>query len=235
MASVKSFSVRDFTGNKNQGRQSEQVTFSIILDEAVVAQNGTINGQTVTPTIKVGSTVLSLDFLDYNAAAKSLNYTAIIPAGLLDTRITLSAISISNITLTGAKGPLRSNPTMSLTGQYLVDSINPVFGNFSTATSINENTPVAKNVLFSVNTTEAASNISYRLSGADAKSFNIDRLGNVRLKANPDFESKSVYSLNVIATDKVGNSSSKALTLNVNNVDEAVTLRKGLSGQGAIT
>ncbi|MCW2318386.1 hypothetical protein M2322_003955 [Rhodoblastus acidophilus] len=62
--------------------------------------------------------------------------------------------------------------------------------------------------------------ITYSLSGTDAASFNINSgTGAIRLNASANYEAKSSYSLNVLASDGV-NTGVKAITIAVTNVNE---------------
>ena len=74
-------------------------------------------------------------------------------------------------------------------------------------------------------TTAPNNTIAWSLGGADASAFNIDASGNVTLKASANYEAKSSYSINAIATDQngAGLSASKAVTVNVTNLDEGVS------------
>ena len=51
--------------------------------------------------------------------------------------------------------------------------------------------------------------------------------GKVRLKTSADFENKSSYSFNVIATDNgIGNLSNQKVTLNISNANDAPFISK---------
>jgi VCBS repeat-containing protein len=68
---------------------------------------------------------------------------------------------------------------------------------------------------------DAGTAIVYSLAGADAALLRIDAAsGDVRLIAPADFEARSVYSFEVVASDG-GLSSTRVITLAVGNVDEA--------------
>jgi VCBS repeat-containing protein len=69
---------------------------------------------------------------------------------------------------------------------------------------------------------DAGDVMSYSLAGADAAAFAINAAtGVVTLKASANFEAKSSYAIDVIATDKGGLTSTKAVTVTVTNVNEA--------------
>jgi Ca2+-binding RTX toxin-like protein len=99
----------------------------------------------------------------------------------------------------------------------------PVFSSGSTA-SVIEGTQAAA-VVYDANATDADSSITfgaivYSLGGTDASALSINSsTGEVRLNAVSDFETKSSYSFNVIATQGT-TASSQAVTLSVTNLDE---------------
>jgi hypothetical protein len=87
-------------------------------------------------------------------------------------------------------------------------------------------------VIYTATTTDTGS-LTYSLSGEDAALLNINSsTGVVTLKNSADFETKSSYSFNVLATDAAGNASApKAVVVGVTNVDEvAPTITSGATG-----
>jgi VCBS repeat-containing protein len=77
---------------------------------------------------------------------------------------------------------------------------------------------------------DAGDHIAWSLTGADAAAFDIDTDGNVTLKSSADYEAKSSYSINVVATDDGFLTDSKAVTINVTNVNEAPSVSSGATG-----
>ena len=72
--------------------------------------------------------------------------------------------------------------------------------------------------------------VTYALAGIDADKFEIDSAsGEVTLTVDPDYETQSEYSFDIIATDSSGNvSDPKTVTLTINNLDEiAPTITSG--------
>ncbi len=124
MASIKSISVRDLTGLANIGGAGETATVVLTLDEAVTVTNGTINFASVTPTFQVGATTINpsnISFVGYNPSAKTISYNVVIPSDqALSGALSLTGISLNNITITGKKGAL--SPTVSLTSNYIIDN-----------------------------------------------------------------------------------------------------------------
>jgi len=97
----------------------------------------------------------------------------------------------------------------------------PVITSAATA-SVAENAAVSA-VVYTAKATDADANstLSYSLTGDDATAFTIDNVtGVVKLKVSADYEDKSSYSINVVATDDGGLSAAKAVTVNVSNVVE---------------
>jgi VCBS repeat-containing protein len=100
-----------------------------------------------------------------------------------------------------------------------VDITAPSIDSAATAAAQDENIAAAT-VIYTATTTESTG-ITYSLSGTDAAKFAINAsTGQVSIKASPDFETKNSYSFDVVATDVAGNTSSKTVTLAINNVDE---------------
>jgi hypothetical protein len=65
--------------------------------------------------------------------------------------------------------------------------------------------------------------VVYSLSDASDADLAIDsETGNVYLNSALDHESQDQYSFTVVASDEQGNSSSQAVTISVNDLDEAV-------------
>jgi VCBS repeat-containing protein len=72
--------------------------------------------------------------------------------------------------------------------------------------------------------------ITWSLSGTDAAAFSISPTGQVTLNSSANYEAKSSYSINVVATDGGALSVSKAVTIGIIDVNEAPTAVV-LSGQ----
>ena len=109
------------------------------------------------------------------------------------------------------KGKAKFTPTG--TSNEVVDTDAPVFTS-SDASSVSESTAPGT-VIYDADATDA-STLSFSLSGTDAGSFSIDSAtGQVSINASPDFDSKSSYSFDVVATDAAGNSSSQTVALSV--------------------
>jgi VCBS repeat-containing protein len=91
------------------------------------------------------------------------------------------------------------------------------------ASSINENMPIASNVgSFASTDPDAGNTYTYSLSGADAASFSITG-STLKTAASFNFEAKSSYSITVTTTDQGSLALSKNFTITVNDVNEAPT------------
>ena len=117
----------------------------------------------------------------------------------------------------------------------------PIITSASTV-EVNENTPTSMVVYTAVATdVDAGTLLRYSLSGADASKFNINTgTGAVTFQASPDFEANgsaarsNTYSFNVVASDGAL-TASEAVTLTVNNVNEAAVSVGALVAQKVIS
>ena len=183
------------------------------------------------------------DPIDENSGANQLVYTA---TATDDSAITwsLSGVDAGDLTIGAANGQVRltANPDFETESVYTfnvvatdaegnssqqavtlnindIDENDPVITSGGSAGSIDENSGANQLVYTATATDESA--ITWSLSGVDAGDFTIGASnGQVRLTANPDFETESVYTFNVVATDAEGNSSQQAVTLTINDLDE---------------
>lgn len=101
----------------------------------------------------------------------------------------------------------------------------PVFTSADSAT-VAENAAATTVVYKAVATDADGDPITYTLGGTDAGAFNISATGDVTLKAPADFETKASYSFQVIASDGE-HSTTKAVTLNVTDVNDAPVITSG--------
>jgi uncharacterized OB-fold protein len=119
----------------------------------------------------------------------------------------------------------RSAQAVSLAINNL-DEVAPSVTSGATATAIDENSGAGQ-VVYTVTSTDdgdiSTGSTTYSLGpGDDADDFSIDAdTGAVTLTDDPDYETKSSYSFTVVATDAAGNSSEQAVSLAINDLDEA--------------
>ena len=105
--------------------------------------------------------------------------------------------------------------TVSVTN---VNDIAPVITSTASSYALNENSTA---VIGTITASDAeGDSVVYSTSGTDASFFNIgSSSGVLTLKVAPDYETKSSYSFNVVASDGV-NSGSKAITLSIANLND---------------
>ena len=97
------------------------------------------------------------------------------------------------------------------------DTDAPVFTSADSST-VNENIAPGT-VVYDAEATDQSS-ISFSLSGSDADLFSINSsTGEVTFNASPDASVRNTYNLDVVATDAVGNSSNKAVAINVTPIE----------------
>lgn len=179
------------------------------------------SGQTLTYTL--GGTDASAFNINASSGAVTLKNSADFEAK--------SSYAIS-VTATDSGSPAQA---VTQNVAVTVTNVNEAPSITSAATgSVLENAAVSTEV-YKVTATDpdAGTTLTYSLSGADAAAFNINSAtGSVTLKASADFETKSSYAINVIATDN-GNpvlSATKAVTINVTDVLEPTSLDVGAVG-----
>ena len=100
------------------------------------------------------------------------------------------------------------------------DTVPPTITSAATAAAIAENSGPGQ-LVYTVAATDAGT-ITYSLkAGGDAAAFSINATtGAVILTGNPDFEAKPSYSFTVVATDAAGNSSERAVSLAINDLND---------------
>ena len=108
-----------------------------------------------------------------------------------------------------------------------LDKKPPIFKSGATS-SADENIDAGTQI-YRAEASDKSKPVSFTLSGADANSFTIsqndDLTASVTINDSPDFESKSSYSFNVVATDARGNSSTQDVTISINDIEEAKTIQ----------
>lgn len=98
----------------------------------------------------------------------------------------------------------------------------PIFTSSPIASPINENSG-AEQIIYTATTDDPLA--SYSLGGADAAAFSIEsNTGLVKLRANPDYETKNNYTFTVQATDNalIPNSSQQTINLEIIDVSEGI-------------
>ena len=105
-----------------------------------------------------------------------------------------------------------------------LDEVAPTVTSGATGTAIDENSGAGQ-VVYTASSTDSgdiSGGVSYSLKASgDHTLFSINAAtGAVTLTGNPDHETKPTYAFTVVATDAAGNSSERAVTLAVNDLDE---------------
>ena len=122
--------------------------------------------------------------------------------------------------------PDSANPVRSILS-FSLDAAKAPTGLVLSATSVNENVAV-NSVVGTFATADANSGDTFTYSlvsgtgAADNAAFTISA-NQLQIKASPNFEAKSTYKILVRTTDNSGLAFDQALTINVNNVNEAPT------------
>jgi hypothetical protein len=115
---------------------------------------------------------------------------------------------------------LAGNPSAIQSVAFVLDTQAPSFSSAATA-SINENL-VSNSLVYTAAATDAGSAIAYSLkTGEDSAKFSINAsTGQVRLQESPNAEVQASYSFTVVATDRAGQATERAVTLSVNDLND---------------
>ena len=165
----------------------------------------------------------ALSVTGYAASGNTVTYTVTSPGGSWDlTDAGTYTIGIANTVKDLAGNAVLANATAKTFGVTVNTAPTITSG---TTGSVAENASTST-VVYTATATDidAGTTLTYSLGGTDAGAFNIgSSTGVVTLKASANFEAKSSYSFNVIATDDgTGNlSDTEAVTLTITNRDES--------------
>ena len=126
-----------------------------------------------------------------------------------------------DIVATDAAGNASDVESVSLSVNDLDDSA-PTITSGDTAAAIDSESGANQVVYTAIadDTADISDGVSYSLAGADASAFSIDETsGEVSLTDSPNYEVKSAYSFEVVATDAAGNASdSQAVSLKIDEL-----------------
>ncbi len=105
-----------------------------------------------------------------------------------------------------------------------LDEVAPTITSSAIADAVTENSG-ANQIVYTVTSTDtgdvSTGSTTYSLTGDDSAAFTINAsTGAVTLTGNPDFETKSSYNFTVVATDAAQNSSERAVSFAIQDVDE---------------
>jgi hypothetical protein len=104
-----------------------------------------------------------------------------------------------------------------------LDEVAPSIDSGDTAVAIDENTGAGQVVYTAISddSLDISAGVTFSLSGIDAAAFTINEdSGEVTLIADVDYETQSVYSFTVVASDGVNGDVEQSVTLDINNLDE---------------
>ena len=223
---VQSFTVSDGTAanGASLGKSGEALTFVVALSEAV----------TSTSTLTAHFSVNGVDVTATAAAvtgASTITFTgATVPGTGNGSTISLTSLVADSGAITGdtSHQPMvvPTAAAVSYSG-YTVDNTAPTIS--TTSFTVNENTAsdTALKTITLAATDASAVSWSTAITGADAAKFSLSTAGVLSFVGQTNFEAKDdtdadgVYNINVTATDAAGNSSMQALSVTLQNVNEA--------------
>ncbi|MFD1789044.1 cadherin domain-containing protein [Sphingomonas floccifaciens] len=127
-----------------------------------------------------------------------------------------------SFTVTASDGSLSTTQTVTLN----VTNVNeaPTFTSATRATTVAENVAAGTALFTAGGATDqdVGNTVTYSLSGTDASAFAVNAAtGAVTFVASPNFEAKSSYAFNLVATDQAGLATTQANTVTITNVNEA--------------
>ena len=113
------------------------------------------------------------------------------------------------------------NASSNTNSSQAIDTVAPSIASSGTPTA-NENIGADQTVYTVVATDTNSITYSLKANTGDVADFSINGdTGAVTLTGNPNFETKPSYSFTIVATDAAGNFSEQAVSLTINNVNEA--------------
>ena len=184
-------------------------------------------------------TAVATDADNLGALAYSLSGT---DASLLNINSTTGAVTLKNTADFATKPSYSFNVVASdgtnttskavLVTVQTVNNYAPVFTSGGTGT-VAENAATSTVIYTAVATDADGNTLTYSLSGADASLLNINAMtGAVTLKSSADYETKTSYSFNVVASDGVpAHDVTKAVVVSVTNLnDNAPVFTSGGTG-----
>jgi hypothetical protein len=223
---VQSFTMSDITGVTTKGTSGEAVTFAVTFSEAI-----TVTG-TLTAHFSVNGADVTATYT--GAGGTILNFTGgTVPSTGNGNVISLT--SLAGTTLGNVSGQPMVAPTAAAVtyAGYTVDNTAPTI---TAAYTTNENTTsdTALHTIALVGT-DANGPVTFSgLTGADAAKFSLSGstltfVGQTNYEVADDAGADHVYDVSVIGTDAVGKTTTQAVTITVNNVNEAPAVTAPIS------
>jgi type III secretion system FlhB-like substrate exporter len=220
----------------SDGLAAHDVTKAIVVsvnnlnDNAPVVTSsgtGTVDENAATSTVIYTATATDADnlgALTYSlsgADAALLNINATTGAVTLQASANYETKTSYSFNVVASDGTLTGSKAVTVSVYNLNDN-SPVVTSGGTGT-VDENAATST-VIYTTTATDAdnLAALTYSLSGADAALLNINAsTGAVTLKASADFETKAVYSFNVVASDGLAaHDATKAVVVSVNNLND---------------
>ena len=208
-------------------------SFNLTVSESV-----TVAGGTPTLTLNINGTATTATYVS-GSGSSTLVFSATVPAGDGNS-ISLTAVNLVGSTITGdvTGQPLLTSTLGQSTSELTVDDTAPTLTNAALTASENA---TAVGTLSVSDTNGLAATGGYVLGGTDAALFSLTDAGVLALNTAANFEAPNngdgdgVYDLTVNLTDTAGNASSpQALTVTVQNVNEAPTVATAIADSMAI-
>ncbi|MDI9234746.1 beta strand repeat-containing protein, partial [Limnohabitans lacus] len=230
--SVSSFTVADAVGTTTTGKSNDTLTFTVTMSEAVTSTAGltavfTVNGVDVTA---IRAAVTATDTLVFTATAPAGNGTAITLKSLVADSGNI--VNANNVTLTAPTAN-----AIAQTSSYRVDNTEPVV---TASYNVNENTltdVASKSINLQATDTNGPLTWNTVLSGTDSSKFTLSSAGVLTFNGVTNFEAKDdsgangVYDITATVTDAAGNSKAQAISINLQNVNEAPTVANAIADQ----
>jgi len=204
------------TGSVDENAATSTVIYTVTATDA--------DGTTANNTLTYSLTGTDASLLDINAS------TGVVTLKASANFETKSSYSFNVVATDNGTGSLTDTQAVTVS----VNDVNeaPVITSGATG-SVDENA-VTSTVIYTATATDVDSNtLTYSLTGTDASLLDINAsTGVVTLKASANFETKSSYSFNVVATDNGTGSltDTQAVTVSVNDVNEAPVITSGATG-----
>ena len=166
------------------------------------ASAGTSIGLPVAATDADSGDTLTYSLEGTDAASFDINTTN----GQLLTRsgVTLTTGEIYTVTVVASDGKTRASITVTIEVTTALPNSAPTFSSTSATRSVDENSAAGTDIGLPVSATDvnAGDTLTYRLSGADAASFNIvSGTGQLRTNAALDYETDFRYSVTITVSD----------------------------------
>ncbi|MCE2679882.1 MAG: hypothetical protein LW629_05410, partial [Burkholderiales bacterium] len=177
--------------------------------------------------ITVGASAVNATYAS-GSGSNTLNFVYTIQAGQTDAdgiNVTANAITLNGGSINDRAGNATSlgSTIGSANASYMVDTTVPAHSGLTTA-STTENVSTLTTV-YTAQASDAASSVTYSLSGADAAKFSINTTsGAVNFISSPNFEAptdtgaNNIYDINVVATDLAGNAAARAVAITVTDI-----------------